>query len=304
MKKWPRFHNIFFYYTVPRNRCFGDIVGHLQMIALILVVMINPLDQEKKLDPNWYDILLCLWAVGCLARVFREIFFFSKSMHQNHKKRKHNYRTHLYNCLKNDFLQISAFKSLAAICGCFILAGLSLKAKGFWPCVLEEGLDFPINCLTDNPLTHCDDSPLKTSYALIGIGATLCILTLLHWFELNSYLGPVLIALRRTIGDILKILTTFIFFLFAFSVGLHFSLKYSNMYCEGEHAKIEGRKHLYANDTDTCDGFAFAVNTTMQGFNLEDDVNQFRRFKQSMKTCFWSLFDPGHPEVIGCTQVA
>ena len=75
------------------------------------------------------------------------------------------------------------------------------------------------------------------------------------------------------------------------------------MYCEGEHAKIEGRKHLYANDTDTCDGFAFAVNTTMQGFNLEDDVNQFRRFKQSMKTCFWSLFDPGHPEVIGCTQV-
>ena len=45
------------------------------------------------------------------------------------------------------------------------------------------------------------------------------------------------------------------------------------------------------------------LETNMTGFNLEDNVNHFRLLKEAIKTCFWSLFDPGHPEVIGCTQV-
>lgn len=36
--------------------------------------------------------------------------------------------------------------------------------------------------------------------------------------------------------------------------------------------------------------------------NVEDEQSQFLTFRSSVKTLFWSLFDPGHPEVIGCTE--
>lgn len=36
--------------------------------------------------------------------------------------------------------------------------------------------------------------------------------------------------------------------------------------------------------------------------NVADEQSQFLTFRSSIKTLFWSLFDPGHPEVIGCTE--
>ena len=71
------------------------------------------------------------------------------------------------------------------------------------------------------------------------------------------------------------------------------------MYCEGEHEKIGWR--VESHQIENCN--ATRVETNMTGFNLEDNVNHFRLFQEAIQTCFWSLFDPGHPEVIGCTQV-
>ena len=312
-KNWPRVYKGTFYYTIPRNRCLADIIAHLQMIALILVVMINPNDKQHQIDPDWYDIFLCLWTIGGLVKILRDIIFYFTALYQDHMMKKKKYKNRLYQCLKSDFLQLSGYKTLVFICCFFILLGQILKAKGFENCMVETGTSgvierliqlvmrsfIPKDCQKDNPSEYCDKSLLKTSYALIGAGSTLCILTLLPWLELNSYLGPVLIALRSTIGDILKILTTFLFFLFAFSVGLHFSLKYSNMYCEDELNKIAARRFL--NESYYCEGPE--ISTNISGFTLEDNVNHFRFFVESIKTCFWSLFDPGHPEVIGCTQV-
>ena len=141
---------------------------------------------------------------------------------------------------------------------------------------------------------------MKTGYSLIGLGATLCFLNLLHFFEFSSYFGPIILSLRQTVHDVLKILSTFVIFLIAFSMGLHFSLMHSNMYCEDEYEQIEEREK-YFNGT-----FNFSqetVKTKLTGFVLESNVNHFRDYREAIKTCFWSLFDPGHPEVVGCTQV-
>ena len=74
------------------------------------------------------------------------------------------------------------------------------------------------------------------------------------------------------------------------------------MYCKGEIEKIaarnETRMGIHAKDCKMK-----AIETDVEGFTMEDNVNHFRTFRESIKTCFWSLFDPGHPEVIGCTQV-
>jgi len=39
---------------------------------------------------------------------------------------------------------------------------------------------------------------------------------------------------------------------------------------------------------------------TEQGWRLDAGMNQFRDFNTTLLAVFWSLFDPGHPEVVGC----
>ena len=219
------------------------------------------------------------------------------------------------------------YKVMQFLCCTFILVGKLFKFIGFTQCAMKSAEKTSwvsslfslilFKCEQDDPQLYCDDSYLKTGYSLIGIGATICILNLLHWFELSHSLGPIIVSLHHTVSDILKILTTFLVFLFAFSVGLHFSLRLSNMYCKDEIEKVEARSqtlrstlsspsntlNLTQSDDGTQECRQKMVETNLTGFSLEDNVNHFRHFKESVKICFWSLFDPGHPEVIGCTQV-
>ena len=37
-------------------------------------------------------------------------------------------------------------------------------------------------------------------------------------------------------------------------------------------------------------------------YSIEAEVNQFYELRSSLKTLGWSLFDPGHPEVVGCGE--
>eukprot|EP00092_Neocalanus_flemingeri_P029114 GFUD01031602.1.p1 GENE.GFUD01031602.1~~GFUD01031602.1.p1 ORF type:complete len:762 (-),score=111.18 GFUD01031602.1:98-2383(-) len=300
----PVLQDLVFHHSVPRNRCYSDIASHLALIMFLLLTMINPYDEPEVLDIDWYDICLVLWAFGTWVKCLTEAVYFFKCFFSYGLKSKRTHWRRSFQSISRDTYSVLQF-----LCCTLILVGTLFKFIGFLNCNNEPG-DNPMwnqtdsilhiyICKQDDPLLHCDDSYLKTGYSLIGIGATLCILNLLHWFELCSKLGPIILSLRQTIGDILKILTTFLVFLIAFSVGLHFSLRLSNMYCEDERQKEVARKTVKDR---TCTGNRTQVDTYLTGFNLEDNVNHFRSFQESMKTCFWSLFDPGHLEVIGCTQ--
>ena len=331
----PFIQSLFFHYSVPQNRCSSAIVCHIALICLIIITMKNPSDEPKKLDIDWYDVCLVLWTFGCLVKYSFEALYFAKHFFSYGKKeKKKSKRTHWRRSIRSikDIYNLLQF-----LCCAFILLGKLFKFIGFLKCAQKSPenqiptMSFPhlifLECEEDDPQGYRDNSYLKTGYSLIGVGSTICILNLLHWFELNSKLGPIIVSLQKTFSDILKILATFVVFLFAFAVGLHFSLRLSNMYCQDEIAKIQARTdarnedHLQNCNIETIEAnqtgliiedrneshaqncYMKTIETNLTGFTLEDNVNHFRTFQESMKTCFWSLFDPGHPEVIGCTQV-
>ena len=280
--------------------------------------MANPNDKRGFLEIDWYDIFLWTWAIGILMKKSREFFYFFQPQICHYSKINENHVTRSFSSFKDNFLQITNYKVLQMLCCTCILLGHMFKIIGFKHCISSSDNNrstLVYECKHDNLLEHSDDSLLKASYTMIGFGATLSILNLLRWFELNSYLGPIMISLRKTIADIFRILTTFLVFLFAFSTGLHFSLRFSNIYCEDEHKKVVARFESVQDITSSMKEIMETnltgynpeedarIETNMTGFNLEDNVNHFRLFKEALKTCFWSLFDPGHPEVIGCTQV-
>ena len=305
----PFFQSLFFHYSVPKNRCSSDIVCHLALICLIILTMVNPHDEPHKLDIDWYDVCLLVWTFGCLFKHTIEALVFVKDFFSCGEKSKMTHWTRSIKSIQDPY------NLLQCLCCAFILLGKLFKFIGFLECSAQHSSEYSeyensiwpnivfFECTQDDPQRYCDNSYLKTGYSLIGVGSTLCILNLLYWFELNSKLGPIIVSLERTFGDILKIQATFLVFLFAFSIGLHFSLRLSNMYCKGEVTKInatlEARTGFYA---ENCN-IEKQIESAIEGFSLEDNVNHFRNFRESMKTCLWSLFDPGHPEVIGCTQV-
>ena len=36
--------------------------------------------------------------------------------------------------------------------------------------------------------------------------------------------------------------------------------------------------------------------------DLEEEKNRFFSFGETLSVLFWAIFDPGHPEVVGCTE--
>jgi hypothetical protein len=229
LKRFPVLFDLFFHFSVPVNRCISDFSSHLLFILFILLTMINPNDEENVLDVNWYDAFLVIWAVGFCAKCSRQAFhflknfFFSGSLYQSaHQKRSLQGVRDVYNVLQ-------------FLCSILILLGKMFKFVGFdcsFSLDSESIYSWPFE--KDNPQDYCDNSFLKTGYTLIGLGATVCILNLLHFFEFNSYFGPIILSMRQTAHDIMQVLTTFVVFLIAFSVGLHFSLKFSkHVLCRG-----------------------------------------------------------------------
>ena len=289
------------YYSVPKNRCIGAFQSHVILVVLLILAMANPQDQPKEIDADWYDVLLTIWCIGYCIQCLRESHWLLKDSCKQ-LYREWNISNNRWNTLKRTWAgQTDAYKLTQFICCLLILIGQTCKLHGFQWWIFKGEDSLVSENISDDPLEHCDRSVLKAGYAFVGIGATLCILNLLHWFELSSKVGPIILSLFLTLGDILRILITYVVMLLAFSVGLHYSLKFSSMYCEGESTKEELRlKYKSQMKSNTTCG-AKRIETKMEGFSLEDNVNHFRDFQESVKTCFWSVFDPGHPEVIGCT---
>jgi hypothetical protein len=43
------------------------------------------------------------------------------------------------------------------------------------------------------------------------------------------------------------------------------------------------------------------VRLVQYGYDPTKNHNHFRNYSSALKIAFWSLFDPGHPEVVGCS---
>ena len=113
----------------------------------------------------------------------------------------------------------------------------------------------------------------------------------------SAAIGPVIIALKKVIKDVLRIFLVFLLFLFSISIGMNYMLGILDAYCQDElgYNKTTGQ---YYNRTTNETHEIFT-----EPFDMEKVENKFRSLRTSLKTAMWSLFDPGHPEIIGCTKL-
>ncbi len=99
---------------------------------------------------------------------------------------------------------------------------------------------------------------------------------LLQFLRLHAIVGAVYVALNRCLWIVGSFVVTYGTITIAFTCGMHFILKSSRDNCLPE----------------------------LKGFTNETTVehNPFMLYHKSLKTLFWSMFDPGHPELVGpCT---
>ena len=120
---------------------------------------------------------------------------------------------------------------------------------------------------------------------LNGLAVTMSIMKLLYWCQLSSSLGPLAISIRRVFQDIAMVLTSYLIFFIAFTVGIHFimSVPMPNEQNEPSCAKV-----LNVTDTDVKNMFV----ALFRGENESSEL--------AWKTSLWAFFDPGHPEYLGC----
>lgn len=112
---------------------------------------------------------------------------------------------------------------------------------------------------------------------LSGLALTMAILKLLYWCQLSSWLGPLAISIRRVMQDVAMVLTAYLIFFVAFTLGIHFIM---SVPVPIDDAKCE--------DDEEKNGFSIL-------FHEENRTTQ-----TAWKTALWAFFDPGHPEYLGC----
>ena len=157
---------------------------------------------------------------------------------------------------------------------------------------------------------------------------------ILHLFRLDSNIGAVYVAMRSCIKTVISFILTYLVITMGFAFGLHFILKWSPERCESDDNKNDTIvirlaknkticasviKNLTLNDGPAPHGVRFVqtcrifvhVNTKQIRFlplrmgnnykGIDDHRNHFVTFHETVKTLYWSLFDPGHAEVVGCS---
>eukprot|EP00092_Neocalanus_flemingeri_P006843 GFUD01007388.1.p1 GENE.GFUD01007388.1~~GFUD01007388.1.p1 ORF type:complete len:851 (-),score=173.68 GFUD01007388.1:141-2651(-) len=117
----------------------------------------------------------------------------------------------------------------------------------------------------------------QTEACLTGIGVTLAITKLFYWCQLSSWLGPLAISIKKVFSDILMVTTAYLIFYLAFTVGIKYIM---SVPISTEDAKKCGDDEIY--------------NRFSTFFHKENTTDG------ALKTALWSMFDPGHPEYLGC----
>ena len=123
-------------------------------------------------------------------------------------------------------------------------------------------------------------------YVFIVNGLLMACMKGLHYYQMNKLMAPIVATVKSVLRDI--ILMTFMFWLVGLSLGL-------GLFFVGQ----------LSEDTcpsDSSTGNDVTKNNVTMPFSLEAEDNQFKDVHNTLKVAFWSVFDNGHPEVIGCTN--
>ena len=236
------------YFTVPLNRAISSTFSKLAFMILILFFD----DHQHNIEHfmfNWRDQVLLVFTVALLCEDLLEmrLFWLQKQISVTY-----DFVFHV----------------------CFLL-GLILTQ-------LESGSDDhpTAEALQDITQTHNQWwSPSIYGHSLIGIGAILGTLKGLSYLYMKRGFGTVILAIKKTIKDLLQVSLPYFVFLFSFSVGMFYVMKPS-----------ADKRCKYNSQTS---------NDSLTPFDGEN--NRFRDLEDSFFFSLWSFFDPGKPGVaIGC----
>ena len=201
-----------------------------------------------------------------------------------------------------------------------VLMGLLIKAVGFsLECPKEEVVTEEVTatharwllsyagCIRDNPADLNYDkvtSLVAIGYGLYGLGMTLSLLKILYWSQLHHVLGPLSISIKKVIKDLVLVATAYILFLFAFSIGIKHILELSQLeFCDEEEVhQVFNHTEDYHIVNRTYSELNRTLSLVEYSYSQDKTFNHFRSYKDALKTAFWSLFEPGHPEVVGCSS--
>lgn len=265
---WPDFFkSLMIHYTIPFNRFISHLIAHFTYLAVLAITVLNPLDTANQVDVDWYDYLLPLLTIAYLFVDIRQLCVNMRV------------RSSLMNLFYNLIFHVCVF------------LGVILRVVGFiYECMEHKNLsvnDWQIaltNCSVDNPASPEYDkwtSAVTYGYGFIGIGIVMGTLKILYWTQLVHTIGPLVISIKSVYKDIFLVGVAYALFLFSFSLGMKFVMDLSAF--------------------DTCKFEDTLTNGSLVPFSLDKEANQFTKFEYALKTSLWSLFDPGHPEVVGCS---
>ena len=181
------------------------------------------------------------------------------------------------NCTLRPYIIVFTFAHIVtAIDRCFQnVKGNSVRFSDI--CSIITDFLLPSGCSLGVAKDYTTERPWMTQLetCMTGIGVTLAITKLFYWCQLSSWLGPLAILTKKVFRDILKVGTAYVVFYLAFSVGIHYIMSVP---------VPVGTK----NCTDNGSYNRFSVFLTKKSSD------------GALKTAFWSIFDPGHPEYLGC----
>ena len=167
-----------------------------------------------------------------------------------------------------------------------ISANMTENRFRFWDCysIATDVLLF-VGCilgtlkdhLTQDHLNKLNQDILNQAEACTtGVGVTLAFTKLFYWCQLSSWLGPLAISIKKVFKDIVMVASAYFVFYLAFTVGIHYIMSVPVQPDDNCVDPEESNKF-----------YAFFTKNSSDG---------------ALKSAFWSIFDPGHPEYLGCNN--
>eukprot|EP00092_Neocalanus_flemingeri_P103120 GFUD01131922.1.p1 GENE.GFUD01131922.1~~GFUD01131922.1.p1 ORF type:complete len:840 (+),score=155.46 GFUD01131922.1:47-2566(+) len=193
--------------SFPINRFIANTISHLLFLIIIVLNSENPEDEDRKIDPDWYDFGIIVMAVGFLATECRDLW-----------KRFKGKNFSFWN-----FFGISLYLIL-----------LGSKATIVIGYVLGCGeLDIPVgrilqDCKLDTPDEHGRNSPVVVGYSFLGIGITMSFIKLIYFCQIDPTTGPIAISIKKIVKDIVLVTVTHLIFLFSFGLGIYYIMQATN----------------------------------------------------------------------------
>lgn len=163
-----------------------------------------------------------------------------------------------------------------------IFIGTLMKTLGFVLECLKQNHDFKgmaiwEGCIADDPaLFDKWKSPVIYGYGLLGVGIVMGTLRILHYSQLIHSFGPLIISIKSIYKDVILLTFAYLIFLVSFTLGISFILELTR----NEPCLNENPPGAYDADT---------------------PFSNVTGLRATFKAAFWSLYEPGHPGIMGCS---